>query len=197
MTQNLPFLTISTPLLSNVIRLGDLYSRKKKKLHSTEIIKLFYITLVRPIIEYCSIIWDNKKMSTSNAIEKIQRQFTRLILHVPPTVLSPRYILYTQRLEKFNLSTLNKRRDLSRVLFIRSVIIGHTNDPQILAALHFNSMLKTNRAQLKFVIPAQRSLMRERNPLLACQMSYNHLSHLFHETDSMAIIKRKLMEYFH
>jgi len=62
-----------------------------------------YITFIRPTLEYASNIWSPYKIKHINALEKIQRHFTRRI----PVL---RELPYAERLARINLETLELRR---------------------------------------------------------------------------------------
>lgn len=59
-------------------------------------LKTLHTSLVIPILEYCSIIWNPYQKSLSEAIERVQRRFVRLIAYkrntfsnISPTILLP------------------------------------------------------------------------------------------------------------
>lgn len=56
------------------------FLRRKLKLASTKAKLTAYLTLVRPTLEYASIIWDPYRKYQIDKIEKIQRRAARLIL---------------------------------------------------------------------------------------------------------------------
>ena len=60
-------------------------------------IRLLYTTLVRPILDYVSTIWNPSLMS--DILEKVQRRATKLIS-------SLENLSYDQRLQQLNLPTL-------------------------------------------------------------------------------------------
>jgi len=92
-----------------VIRTLGFNSPRKAKLQS-------YITMVRSIIEYGSIIWSNKFKHNLQDIEAIQRKATNYILNNPP-YYSPNHIDYKSRLIQLNLLPTSYRREILDIIF--------------------------------------------------------------------------------
>ena len=67
------------------------------------LLRMAYITFIRPLVEYASNVWCPYKLKHVRAIEKIQRHFTRRI----PMF---RDYSYEERLARLNLETLELRR---------------------------------------------------------------------------------------
>ena len=82
--------------------------------------KLFFITYVRPLLEFASPLWNPILLSQINAIESVQRYFTNKI----PTCS---FLPYKRRLEILNLDSLQKRRNVADLVFIFSVFNGTNN----------------------------------------------------------------------
>jgi N-formylglutamate amidohydrolase len=60
-------------------------------------LKTLYISLVRSILEYCPVIWNPYQKVLSEAIERVQRRFLRLIAyerHIFLISTHPYYYLY-------------------------------------------------------------------------------------------------------
>jgi len=96
----------------------------------TYAMKLFFITYVRPLLEFASPIWNPILISQINALESVQRNFTNKI----PTCS---FLPYKRRLEILNLDSLLKRRNIADQVFIFTVLNGSTNSslyPHLLLA---------------------------------------------------------------
>jgi len=92
-----------------VIRTLGFNSPRKAKLQS-------YISMVRSIIEYGSIIWTTKFKHNIQDIESIQRKATNYILNNPP-YYSPHHIDYKTRLIQLNLLPTSYRREILDIVF--------------------------------------------------------------------------------
>ena len=78
-------------------------------------VKLLYKSLVRPILEYCSVIWNPIFKTDANEIEKVQARATKLV----PSI---RNSDYSDRLKALNLTTLAYRRQRTDVLQVYRII---------------------------------------------------------------------------
>ena len=72
---------------------------------------------VRPILEYCATVWCPYLVSDINAIEKVQRRFTK---RLPGT----KSMNYYQRLLKLGLESLELRRIRNDLLFTYKILFG-------------------------------------------------------------------------
>ena len=73
--------------------------------------KILYKSLVRPILEYCSVIWYPLYQGDIDEIEKVQRRATKLVCSI-------KNLSYPERLKKLNIPTLiyrRKRTDMMQV----------------------------------------------------------------------------------
>ncbi|GMR40267.1 hypothetical protein PMAYCL1PPCAC_10462, partial [Pristionchus mayeri] len=79
-----------------------------------------FVTFVRPLLEYCSVVWSPTTVTLANSIESVQRNFTRRLFarcNIP-------YTCYPQRISLLSLQTLEHRRFLSDLLFLHKSIHG-------------------------------------------------------------------------
>ena len=74
---------------------------------------LAYTTLVRPILEYASIIWDPHTDSNIHKLETVQRRSARRIMHN-----SNRHASVTTMLQHLDQPTLQQRRQHSKIIML-------------------------------------------------------------------------------
>lgn len=87
--------------------------RRKLKFASRDVKLTAYLTLIRPALEYGSIIWDPHTKNEVKKIEKIQRRAARFIMS------KYRYIdSATEMLTQLKLPELSLRRKVARLKFI-------------------------------------------------------------------------------
>ena len=84
--------------------------------------KLLYKSLVRPILEYCSVIWYPLYKSDAQEIEKVQRRATKLVPEL-------KNMSYDERLKALNITTLAYRRRRTDVLQVYRIINEIDNIP--------------------------------------------------------------------
>jgi len=76
----------------------------------------FYLTVIRPVLEYCSVVWHHcLTEAQSETLEAIQRRALRIIY--PPTIGMP----YTFVLTLPKLASLHDRRKHINRQFLRSI----------------------------------------------------------------------------
>lgn len=122
-------------ICSKASSLLGLLVRASKDFKSPNTIILLYKTIVRPILEYASVVWNPYQLGHIDALEKIQ---TRLIRHVGVRI-GYNYLEVPVRdlLENFNLLPLNTRRKLTDLLLLHKIINGDVDCPEILEQVQF------------------------------------------------------------
>lgn len=111
---------------------------KRKLKHATSNAKITaYKTMIRPILEYASIVWSPNKKVDINRLEKIQRQAARFILNKYKRTDS-----VTEMLSQCGLQSLETRRRIARLKFLFALYNNHLNiEPE----LYLNETHKRSR----------------------------------------------------
>ncbi|PNF38213.1 hypothetical protein B7P43_G13470 [Cryptotermes secundus] len=88
---------------------------------SLECLYVRYFTLVRPKLEYASVVWNSITSTDANKLERIQQKFASVCFYR----LFPRIsYTYTYALEKLSLQSLRKRRHHLDAYFFIQVYRG-------------------------------------------------------------------------
>ena len=87
-----------------------------------DVLKLAFCTYVRPILEYCSPVWNPHHKYLIDRVEKIQKRFTKSI---PSVAKYP----YMERLRHLKLVTLERRRLLADLTFCFKLLNGFADSP--------------------------------------------------------------------
>ena len=82
--------------------------------------KLFFISYVRPLLEFSSPVWNPISQSDIHALEAVQRYFTN---RIPSCTFLP----YKRRLENLSMDSLQKRRLIADLVCIFSIVNGSSN----------------------------------------------------------------------
>ena len=138
--------------------------RWSKEFNDPYIAKTLYTSLVRPILEYGSIIWDPIYQTYSNAIESVQKQFLLFCLrglHFNPLNLPS----YSARLALIKLPTLKSRRTMLNVSFILNVINGNICSGFLINEILFNIPQRPSRNFLPLSVKFFRSNYANADPL--------------------------------
>lgn len=102
---------ISNICASSFRKLGLL--RHKLKHAPSTVKKLTYLTVIRPSLEYASIVWDPYTKRNIEALELIQRKAVRFIYSKYRRTDSP-----TNLMKENSIPTLEKRRKIHRLKFL-------------------------------------------------------------------------------
>lgn len=112
--------------------------RWAKDLKDPYVTKLLFISLVRPIVEYASVVWTPQYNIYSNMIESVQKQF--LLFALRQTYCNSGFSLpsYEMRLKLINLPTLLSRRKMLNALFVLKILSGDVYSPTLLGMINLN-----------------------------------------------------------
>lgn len=102
--------------------------RNSKDFRDVYTLKSLYVSLVRSLLEYCSIIWNPYHLGQTNRIERIQKIFTKTALKLTwPYEVPP----YEVRRKLLGIQSLEDRRSCSSLLFAYNVLSGNIDCPEI------------------------------------------------------------------
>ena len=79
-----------------------------------------FIVYVRPLLEYCTVVWSPSLVRDIDILEKVQRRFTKRL----PGLQN---LTYHQRLASLNLESLELRRLRSDLIFAYKLVFGLQN----------------------------------------------------------------------
>lgn len=108
--------------LGFILRTGREFNDVHTNLH-------LFNTLVRPILEYCSIIWSPHTQVQINRVERIQKKFCKFITYYLYTRGS--YMTTEEVYNKFKINSLLSRRHAADMMFFYKVINGLILSPEI------------------------------------------------------------------
>lgn len=157
------------------------------------IIKQLYTSLVRPILEYGSIIWDPHYNVYIDKIESIQKQFLLFCLrnlHWNPGVNLP---AYTSRLALIKLPTLKSRRTMLNVSFIVNLINGDVYSEYLLNNVSFNVPQRPTRNYIPLFMQFVRENYADAEPFRRICRDFNELYNLVDFSVNLNIIKRNIV----
>jgi len=126
-------------------------------------IKYLYCALVRPILEYGSLLWDPYTVSDSDQLEHVQCRFLRFACFV----LGITYIShnYCNILNALDLTTFAERRRILNLKFIQDLITNQIDSPSLLSQIHFKVPLHTSCFNNIFHIPRSNTNYLQNEPL--------------------------------
>jgi len=114
-------------------------------------LKVLYLSLVRPIIEYGAIICDPHTADNACQVERVQRRFLRftsflLGIKCPPHDYSPVAI-------QLNLASLAERSRIMGSKFLNGLLDGSVDSPTLLYLINFKVTQRSTRSFTTFHVP--------------------------------------------
>jgi Reverse transcriptase (RNA-dependent DNA polymerase)/Endonuclease-reverse transcriptase len=100
-----------------------------------------FVSYVRSAVEYASVIWSPYKLGLIDKIEKIQRKFTKAIVK--------QTMSYPERLKFLQLETLESRRLVQDLCFLRSVLFARVYAPAVSSRLIPDTLNRTRGHSLR------------------------------------------------
>ncbi|KAI4479461.1 hypothetical protein M0802_014375 [Mischocyttarus mexicanus] len=98
-----------------------------KHFNNSNTLRIPYCQLVRPILEYGSIIWSPYYTTYSSNIKRVQHKFLRLAAKHCGHPMPFDCLNYDSILDRMNLSTLSKRRMIADIIFVFKTARGLIN----------------------------------------------------------------------
>lgn len=156
--------------------------------------KSLYTSLVRPILEYGSVIWDPIYKKHSDAIESVQKQFLLFCLrglNFNPINLPS----YSARLALIKLPTLKSRRSMLNISFICNIINGSVSSGFLIQNISFNVPQRPSRHFVPLSVKFIRANFANADPIRRMCMEFNKFYMLIDFSLSNNIIKYNIIAY--
>lgn len=129
-------------IISNAMRVLGFVKRFSKDFNDCSILKTLYCSLVRPHLEYCSLVWSPYSVDGVERIERVQRKYTKFACK---RMVPQRELTYKERCDYLNLETLEQRRENAGHLFIAGTLNGSIECKEMLESLHFDASQRNRR----------------------------------------------------
>ena len=107
-------------IISKSLAMLGSIQRYSTEFNDPSTILCLYNSLVRPHLEYCSVIWNPILISQCLSIEKVQKKFTRFAFYKLGWQMERPS--YSTRCALFVMSSLENRRKMFSIIFITDVI---------------------------------------------------------------------------
>ena len=109
----------------------------------SDIILSLFKSHVRPLLDYCSIIWCPYRLKNSKLIEGIQRSLTKRLPNM-------KHLSYKDSLRKLYLLSMHARRIRYKLIFLYKLINGHLDlDPTVFFEFHHNYSTRGNDSKIR------------------------------------------------
>ncbi|XP_054283380.1 uncharacterized protein LOC129000440 [Macrosteles quadrilineatus] len=150
-----------------------------------------YKTLLRPILEYASVVWKPYHDIYVSRLQRIQRRFARMM--GVRCGYNYRDVPVEELESLLNLHTLAKRRDVADLAFLLKLINGKIDSPQLLEKLLFRVPGSTRSTDVFFRAQYRTNYLGN-SPMIRLQRLGNEFStHVDLYSDSLASLKHKIL----
>ncbi len=154
-------------------RLGVL--RRYRRRLSPLVIRFYYITAIRPLLEYASNVWSGLSNRSHEALERFQRRAARLIIGVAPRSELPHAII----LARAGFATLHSRRRLQQAIFVYK-FLNRALPEHVLDSLQHWPSAKSDRAlslrnAAHLLLPRPKKNVLSSSPLYIAFSTWNNL----------------------
>ena len=148
-----------------------------------------YTTLVRPILEYSSTVWDGSLTQTqATKLEAVQRRAARTVHNIPRT---DHHTSTSQLINKLNWETLDSRREWRRLGLFRAIHFGEVaTDMTEYIQIHPHSS-STRRHDQQYFIPHCNTDIHKKSFFISTAKLWNNLCSLSSLLVVVLLVRRK------
>ena len=134
-------------------------------------LKALYCSLVRPILEYGSVIWDLNTAQNVIMLERVQNKFLKYISHVLKIECPPHN--YLPVIKYLKLDSLADRRRANNLKFLSKLLTGQIDSPHLLSLIPLNVPPRSTRQHTTFSLPTSSTNYGLNEPLRRCMSIAN------------------------
>ena len=191
----LNFNTHITTMVNKAYGVFYFIKRWAKEFTDPYITKGLFTSLVRPILEYGSVVWDPQYNHYVNMIESVQKQFLLFCLGDlrwdPAVALPP----YKSRLSLIKLPSLTSRRKMLNSITIFKIINGDVRSDFLLARIAINIPSRPSRNFNLLYLSFRRSNYASFDPLRRMCSDFNDLYEFIDFSGVATSMKSNIIAY--
>lgn len=192
MDSKLNFISHITLTINKAKGVLGFIKRWAKEFNDPYVTKTLYTSLVRPILEYASIIWDPIYQTHADSIESVQKQF--LLFCLRSLNFNPLNLpSYSSRLALIKLPTLKSRRTMLNISFLLNVINGDVCAGFLINNISFNIPLRPTRHFSPLSVNICKTNYANADPLTRMSKEFNNLFNLIDFNVNLNLIKSNII----
>lgn len=172
-------------------------AKVSRDFNSPYCLKALYCALVRPILEYASIVWSPYQIYWDLRIENVQRRFIRFALKDLPWNDPYNLPPYPDRCRLLSLDTIQQRRKLQQIIFVAKLLRGDIDSPKLLSQLNFRTAQHSLRTSSLLQLPYHRTEYGYNEPFTSCIRNFLLYEHLFEFDEPVYTLRNKIVRTFH
>lgn len=158
----------SMKMLGFVLRLGQDFQ------DNVVLINL-YFAYVRSKLEYCSLVWNPIYACYIDSLESVQRKFLKFLCFRIDGRYPERGYNNISLLNRFNINSLNFRRNFYSIKFLHMLLNNNVDSPNILGQLNFLVPRLNNRRTNTFYNPSAHTNILLKSPIHTMCFNYNSI----------------------
>jgi hypothetical protein len=135
-------------IVGRAMRTMGFLLRLGSDLRSLDSFRALYISLVRPQLEYCTVVWSPHYAVYDEMLERVQRKFFGFLNYRMGRTRAERD--YHELMHRFCLFPLSDRRKLSDVVFLYRLLNGGIDCNELLGRVAFNIPIRNTRQAVLF-----------------------------------------------
>lgn len=137
-----------TFVVNKAFRMLGFVKRFSRSFKDVGVMKTLYNSYVRSSLDYCSPVWSPCTTCMISKIERVQKLFVKYLCFKTGVTFSASR--YEELSSHFQLTTLEKRREISDVLLFHKIINGKINCYYLTTAIHLNVPVRRTRHTVLF-----------------------------------------------
>ena len=170
--------------------------RWAKEFSDPYVTKQLYTSLVRPVLEYGSVVWDPNGTGDIGRIESVQKQFLLFCLrNLGWSSNWNEFPGYRNRLALIRLPTLKSRRTMLNTMFVLKTLNGEVDSEFIVGKLYLHIPFYNTRHYKLIYVEFFRTGYGCANPIRRMSCDFNSLYEFIDFSKSISIIKSNIIAY--
>ncbi|CAM1330891.1 Uncharacterised protein at_DN0431, partial [Pycnogonum litorale] len=160
-------------IVNRASKLCGFVKRQTYSFKNISTVRKLYVSLVRPLLEYASVVWNPGYKIHDGRLECVQKRFTRYLCYKAKTDFNTGD--YSDFCKTFNLPTLKSRRSSVDVIFLQKLLSGDYQVPNLLSDVNLRVPRSGSRSWLpRFRTECGKNLNPVARMVRTYQMNYEN-----------------------
>ena len=176
-------------IVNKAFRMFGFVKRTMKPFNNNCVFKVLYNSYIRSGLDYCSPVWSPNAKSAINKLERVQKKFVKHLCFLNRVEYNSSN--YVDLCNKFQLTTLEKRRRITDIMLFYQVLHGKVNCPMLLSQIYFFLPSRRTRHTKVLTVKKKCRLQVRKNDYIPRSVTYaNSLEQIdfFHRSLSKTTI---------
>lgn len=149
--------------------------RNSKDFKNLSTLRLLFVTFVRSKLEYASVVWSPTYNVYITQLEKVQRRFFKSAIFILEGTYPTRGTSQEFFLNKFEMSSLIRRRVMYSIIFLYKIINGEINCTSLTSLINYHTPRLNARTNNILMLPTSRTNLLISSPLHQMCINYSNI----------------------